>query len=163
MVLLRHYFSFIAGYTLPTVLTSLFKICALFSPTAQTGILTFNFQRPFCWFKLNMLVNGLDMVQYFHHCRYGEVAMENGVWKIDGVKQARNGSRSKFKGYLHKSKREEGCEGPSQESRAHLAVGCWQPGEKEWIPLRRKYGGQRGREGQSQGVIGHGGKKHCFA
>lgn len=56
--------------------------------------------------------------------------------------------------YLHQSKREEGCEGPVQESRAHLAVGCWRPGEKEWKPLRRKCGGKRGREGQSQEVIG---------
>lgn len=77
----------------------------------------------------------------------------------DGGKEARNCSRSKVKVYLHQSKREEGCEGPAQESRAHLAVGCWRPGEKEWIPLRRKCGGQRGREGQSQEVIGRGEKK----
>lgn len=51
--------------------------------------------------------------------------------------------------YLHQSKREEGCEGPVQESRAHLAVGCWRPGEKEWKPLRRKCGGKK-RKGRAE-------------
>lgn len=51
--------------------------------------------------------------------------------------------------YLHQSKREEGCEGPVQESRAHLAVGCWRPGEKEWKPLRRKCGGKK-RKGRAR-------------
>lgn len=83
----------------------------------------------------------------------------NELWNTDGGKQVGNGSRSKVKVYLHQSKKEEGCEGPAQESRAHLAVGCWQPEEKESIPLRKKCGGQGGREGQSQEVIGHGEKR----
>ena len=80
------------------------------------------------------------------------------MWVKDGGKEARSGVGREVKVYLYQNKREEGCEDPAQKSRAHLAVGCWQPGEKEWIPLRRKCGRQRGREGQSQEVIGRGEK-----
>lgn len=72
------------------------------------------------------------------------------------VKKARSGVRMEVKVYLHQSKIKEGCGGPAQGSRAPLAVGCWQPGEKEWKPLREKQGEQPGREGQSQEVRGVG-------
>lgn len=49
--------------------------------------------------------------------------------------------------YLHQSKQEEG---QVLESRAHLAVGCWQPGEKEWKPLRRKRKWQKKRTGREE-------------
>ena len=56
----------------------------------------------------------------------------------DEGKERGNDVKTEVNVYLHQSKREEGCEGPARESRAHLAVGCWRPGEREWKPLRRK-------------------------
>lgn len=75
------------------------------------------------------------------------------------VKRQGSGGRSEVRVYLHQSKREEGFEGPARVSRAHLAVGYWRPGEREWIPLRRKCGGETGREGQSREDTGGGEKK----
>lgn len=113
------------------------------------------FQKQFCSFKFDTkLVNVLK-----HFITTDKVvSMENTVWNTDGVKEARNSSGSKVQVYLHQSKIEEGCEGPGQETKAHLAVGCWQPGGKEWKPLGRKGEGQRGRERQIQDVKGHGEK-----
>lgn len=56
-----------------------------------------------------------------------------------------------------RARKRRAVRGPAQKSRAHLAVGCSQPGEKEWKPLRKKTWGegqQQEGEGQSQEVKG---------